>query len=390
MMRGWRLLLLPLLAAASAPVVAPRETIDAALARARAEASVADQRVKQLDAAARKATDETARLRAEQAAAAAGIEAAEARISVADADLRRARAEVALRESRLAAKRAPAAALLAGIVTMGRRPPLLALADGSSVSELVRVRALLDATGPLIERRSAALSAELAAGRRLAGEAGRARLALARSRDELAQRKTKFARLEARAAGRAQKLTGAALGEDDRVLASGESISELAGAAAAEAAARTQARALAELPLSAPRPSRVAHPKPPIAYMLPSAAPVVEGLGAVSPVGIASRGIRLATPRGAALTVPADGRIAFAGAYREEDGVVIIDHGGGWTTLMLNVATPLARGAKVHRGEPLGRALGDVTVELSEGAARRSAALIAGSSRLLSKGRETR
>ncbi len=45
---------------------------------------------------------------------------------------------------------------------MGRQPPFLTLADHGSVDEMVRVKALLDTTMPVIQRRSAALQAELA------------------------------------------------------------------------------------------------------------------------------------------------------------------------------------------------------------------------------------
>ena len=77
--------------------------------------------------------------------------------------------------------------------------------------------------------------------------------------------------------------------------------------------------------------------------------------------------------------------IAFAGPFRSRNGVVIIDHGGGWMTLLSNVSTPLTVGAKVRRGDPLGRALGEISVELSHRGRPVSAALIAGSSQMLSK-----
>jgi hypothetical protein len=63
---------------------------------------------------------------------------------------------------------------------------------------------------------------------------------------------------------------------------------------------------------------------------------------------------------------------------------VIIDHGRGWMSLIVNVATPLKASAKVRMGEPLGRALGAIGVELSQNGRRVSPALIAGSSPTLS------
>ncbi len=69
------------------------------------------------------------------------------------------------------------ASLLAGLAMMARRPPLLALAgDRSGTDEFVRVRLLLDSSLPVIRRRTAALSAQLAKERaaRASGAIGRA------------------------------------------------------------------------------------------------------------------------------------------------------------------------------------------------------------------------
>ena len=80
------------------------------------------------------------------------------------------------------------------------------------------------------------------------------------------------------------------------------------------------------------------------AYSLPVAATLTDGLGSVSKAGIVSRGLRFDTPRGAAVIAPADGKILFAAPYRGQDGLVIIDHGNGWTSLLLGVASDKAEG----------------------------------------------
>ena len=98
----------------------------------------------------------------------------------------------------------------------------------------------------------------------------------------------------------------------------------------------------------------------------------------------------MATARGTALVVPADGTILFAGPYRSQDGVIIIDHGGGWKTLLLNASADVERGARLRGGQPLGRALGPIGVELSRNGQHLSPALIAGSSQTLSKSGKSR
>ena len=80
--------------------------------------------------------------------------------------------------------------------------------------------------------------------------------------------------------------------------------------------------------------------------------------------------------------------VRFSGPFRSHDGIVIIDHGRGWISLIVNVASPLKPGARVSAGEPLGRALGPIEVELSQNGRHISPALIAGSSQTLSKGGE--
>ena len=381
-----------LLAAASAPVAPVAERADEALARARTEAGQAARRLAQLDAMAAKAGNEAERLKSEQAAAAAAIEATEAKIGEHDAQLRLAQVQLALAEQRLATKRAPLAALLSGLATMGRQPPILALADQGSVEEMIRVKALLDATMPVIEQRSALLRADLTVRQRSAAAANRVRSELAASRKELDQRRQRFAELEAAAIERATRLAGEAFGAGDRVLASDEALASASSEAEARQASRAVATRLAELDFAPARPMRGDSALPPsdFAYSLPVDAPLVEGLGSVSRAGISSRGLRFATSRGTPVIAPADGQIVFAAPYRGQDGIVIIAHQGGRTSLLLGVSSEKPRGSKVRRGEFIGRALGPLGVELRQGGVPQSPALIAASSVPLSNGGNSR
>ena len=385
-------ILAPALAAASVPIEAPRETIGQALARTAAEAKAAAARVAVLETRERAASNEAARLHAERQRAAADIILTEARLAEADVALTSARAAVINREALLGRQRAPHAALLAGLATMGRRPPILALADGTSIGELVRIRALIDGSMPVIARRSAALQRQLSEGRTLAANADAARRSVGAARGKLVEQQRSFATLEAKASARAAAIRASASGVEDQVLAGSETLLDLGGEAAAAAAARRTSRDLAAYPLAPPRPfAPDAQPTPPpLAYALPTSAAVIEGLGNVSAAGVRSRGIRFATPRGSSIVAPASGTVLFAGAFREHDGIVVIDHGRGWTSLLIDVAPGVRRGERVAAGAPLGRALGDVALELREDGQPRSAALIAGSSRLLSKARNIR
>jgi septal ring factor EnvC (AmiA/AmiB activator) len=381
-------LLMPLLVAASAPAQPAAEPLDQALKAARAEQASAEAEAARLGRVAAAARGEAQRLQAQQAAAAQAIEAAEARITAADARFRLASAYVDVHRRRLAQEQRPVSSLLAGLAVMARRPPLLALADsGGGTDELVKVGILLDSTLPVIRSRTHALSAQLADGRRLQLAALSARAELVRSRAALADRREQFASLEKRALTQSLAAGGQALKAGDVAIAAGESIEQLRSERSSSRSARELAAVLAAEDPAPARPVAPvgAAPALPFAYALPVSAPVVEGLGAVDDSGVRSRGIGFATVRGAPVIAPADGIVRFSGPFRDYDGILIVDHGGGWMSLIVNLSSPLKPGDKVHLGDPLGRALGAVQVELSHNGRRFSPALIAGSSQTLSK-----
>jgi septal ring factor EnvC (AmiA/AmiB activator) len=381
------LLLAPLLLAASAPAQPAAEPLDRALQAARTEQASAEAEAERLGKLAAMASGEAQRLRAQQAAAAQAIEAAEARITAADAQFRLAAAYVAAHRARLAQEQRPVSSLLAGLAVMAQRPPLLALADGGGTDELVKVGVLLDATLPVIRSRTRAISAQLSDGQRLQQAALSARAELVRSREQLATRRQQFAALEQRAIRQSLAAGGQALTAGDVAIAAGEDIEHLRGERSSSRSARELAALLASEAPAPPRPVTPAQrpPAPPLAYALPVSARVVAGLGAVDDSGVRSRGITFATMRGAPVSAPADGIVRFSGPFRDYDGILIIDHGGGWMSLIVNVSSPLKQGEKVRIGDSIGRALGPTQVELSRNGQRFSPALIAGSSQTLSK-----
>jgi len=378
-----------LLIAASGPVQPQGEPLDVTAARALAEARTAEAQLAKLEKAADAARNEADRLGAKRAAATQAIEAAEARISAADAKARLISALIAERRDRLAKEQAPAASLLAGLALMAERPPLLAILDQGSTEQFVRVRLLLDSTLPAIRSRTAALRSELEKGRKLQASGELARRDLIQSRNVLAERKREFAELETQALKVAATRGEEALGVGDIALARGEEAEQILSGAQSRREAAIIAHDLARMPGPPPRPGlATSADAAPFAYRLPANAPVIEGLGSVGSNGVRSRGLTLGTGRGSTVVAPASGTIRFAGPFRNFDGVVIIDHGGGWMSMLLGVATQQKPGTRVSIGDPLGRALRPIGVELSRNGQHVSPALIAGSSRSLSKGRK--
>jgi len=381
------LLWLPLLAAASAPVEPAGVPIDGQLRQARSEQAAAEKEAARLEQAAARAGSEVERLRAEQAASAQNIEAAEARITAADMQLRLASAYVAVHRRQLAGEQRPVSSLLVGLAVMGRRPPLLAIADQGSSDELVKVRILLDSTLPVIRARTAKLSTQLSEGKRLEQAAATARAELIGSRQNLLERRQQFASLEQKALGFAARSGSRALSAGDVALAAGEQVESLQGSQASSRAAAAMAAELAATDAAPPRPARGegSTQAVPFDYNLPVSAAVSEGLANVNGSGVEARGITLQTARGSPVTAPASGTVRFSGPFRDYDGVLIIDHGAGWMSLLVNVGSTLHPGDRVAIGQIVGRALGPLQVELSHNGRRISPALIAGSSQSLSK-----
>jgi septal ring factor EnvC (AmiA/AmiB activator) len=381
-------LLLCLLTSGSALAQAGGEPLDAALKRALADQAAADAQTARLDRLAAQAKGDADRLHAEQAAAAQAIDAAEARISAADARVRLASAYVAAYRQRLAVEQQPVSSLLAGLATMAQRPPLLALADRGGADELVEVRLLLDSTLPVIRQRTGRLSAQLAEGQSLRQAAVAARAELSRSRDDLVTRRDRYAALELKAVQRALATGGRALNASDAAMAAGENVEKLRGEEKDTQSIRSVASQFAGEDAAPPSPfaSEGVIPSVPFVYELPAVGMVTQGVAAVSDSGVQARGLTLATNRGASVNAPAAGTVRFSGPFRGYDGVLIIDHGGGWLSLIVNVASPLHPGDRVQPGDPVGRALGPLEVELSQNGRQMSPALIAGSSASLSKG----
>jgi len=338
---------------------------------AKGQADEATRRSELLEREARRATSEAARARADAAAFAARIEAAEADITAAETRLRIIEAMRAEQRARLAEKQGPLIRLTAAIQTMARRPPALALVQPGSLEEVVRVRSLLASTLPVIRARTAELRAELENGDRLRRRADEAVAALVAGREELRRRRVALAGFERRQRERSASLMESALAESDRALAFGEEARELAARVGTSEYQARLRRSLALLPGPALRPGEP--PPGPRSrrgrtYILPVGGRLVTGMGEISDAGVHARGLTLETASGARVVAPARGRVAYAGGFRGYGRIVIIDHGGGWTTAITNLATlDVKAGDTVVMGAPIGNAGGGeprVTVEL--------------------------
>jgi septal ring factor EnvC (AmiA/AmiB activator) len=357
-----RFLLLPIVAGLSLGGWAAAQTVGAepsGLRQAKQEAEQARKRSELLEGQAQKAIGEAARAQAEAAALAARIQAAEADITAAATRIRLIEQLRREQRARLAEKQAPLIRLTGALQTMARRPAALALVQPGSVNEIVHVRSLLASSLPVIRQRTAAVRAEIAEGNRLRKDAETAYAALTAGRDDLRKRRIALARFEQAQRAKSETLMASAVNFSDRALALGEEAREIATLAGTRAFQDQLRRRLAELPGPALRPGAQAAVTPrggPV-YILPVAGRLLTGMGEISDAGVHARGLILATAPNAVVAAPSAGRVAYAGAFRGYGEVVIVDHGGGWTSTLTNLGSLSVRaGEQVRPRQALGRA----------------------------------
>ena len=369
---------------AAAPVaLLEADEAEAALSRATRESKLAETRAARLaaEAEAEAATEAAQKTASEAAALAARIQQAEADIEAARARLTIARDQRAKLTARLAAKQEPTARLAAALQTAARRPLALSALQPGSLKDVVHVRAVLDSAVPQIRARTASLRRDLERGRALEAEAAQALASLREGEGALRQRRTQLAALEQQQRLASRTAKGAALHEAERALALAEEARDLdglLGKLGEVAALRNELAALpgpvlrpadlaAALPPE-PAPAASASAPPPAGFQLPVQGRTLVGFGAKRESGLASTGLTLAPAQGAQVVAPARGRVAFAGAYRGFGRIVIIEHAGGWTSLVTGLErVDVAVGDSVIGGSPLGRASGGaspVTIEL--------------------------
>ena len=347
------------------------------LIEARAQSQAAAERAAKLDAAAGAERDQAVKALAQEQALAAKVQQAQADITAATARIALVDRLLSDQQQRLAVQQGPIARLVAALCSLAQRPGAVAVMQPGSVADLVHVRAVLGSTLPLVQARTAGLRGELDRNRRLRGDALLAAQSLTDSRRRLESDRIALARLEAEHRLKSQNFTRSSLAESDRAIGLGERARDLVDQMRTTGDAAQTARALAQLPGPLPRPAQPGEVVPgalPWAtasapWRLPITGRLITGFGEVSDAGVTSRGLTFVVAGEADVGAPAAGRVIFAGPFRGYGNVVIIDHGGGWTTLVSGLgALTVAINQPVGQGALIGAAqAGDdrrITVEL--------------------------
>jgi septal ring factor EnvC (AmiA/AmiB activator) len=337
------------------------------LVQARRQSAEAAQRSADLERQAAAERDEAKQARAQEAAVAARIQQAEADIAAAQARIAIIRRLLARQRALLATQQGPIVRLMAALQALARRPVVLSLAQPGSVNDMVHVRAVLATVLPVVQARTTNVRAGLQRTRSLQADAAIAVGSLTESRATLEAQRLALVRLEAEHRLKSRALGRDALFESDRAIALGEharDIVDLMDQASDQATTRADLEGLPG-PLPRPlKPGEVAspvdsigwsHATPP--YRLPVDGVLVTGLGELSDAGVRSRGLTIETHGGAQVIAPAAGRVAFARVFRDYGLVVIIDHGGGWTSLIARLGDVSVKvGDQLGQGSPIGHA----------------------------------
>jgi septal ring factor EnvC (AmiA/AmiB activator) len=341
------------------------------------------------------------RVQAETAALAASVQQSEAAITMAEAELALVQGQRGMLEGELAQRREPIVRLTGALQRLVRRPLSLSLLRPGSLKETVYLGAVLDTAIPAVRERTAALRSDLDRARKLERDASNLIGVRRETSAELDQVRAKLAAQSEKQRRASRSANSSAQREATRALAMAEEARDLDGLTRQLEASGGRRAQLALLPgpvmrpadisgadiaggAGAPSPEDIAQRRatlesgrtpPPAPFRLPVDGRITAGFGESDRGGTPSSGLTLATRAAAQVIAPAKGRIAFAGPYRGYDNIIILEHEGGWTSLVTGLGSVSAQvGDRVMAGSPLGTAAEaerarapSVTLELRRG-----------------------
>lgn len=359
-----------------------------ALRQALADRAAAEQRSNRLEAEAEAAEDEADKASRGAAALAARIQQAEAGIAAAQAQMELIENRRRQLREELGREQRPVIELTAALQQFSRRPLTLSVLRPGSVKDVVYLRALLSSAVPEVQDRTSDLRDRITRSRELQEKAGKTAAALRAEEVQLNEGLKRLHAMETRHRLASRRAGGNATREAERALALAERARDLDGLVGELDRAGELRRRLAALPGPSLRPESpetaqlarderpagdgaVSTAAPPAPYVLPVTGRVVAGFGAPISIGY-SQGVTFAPRENAVVIAPSAGRVAFAGPYRGYGRIVIIEHAGGWTSLITGLTRiDVDVGEDLVGGAPLGVAGADrpsVTLELRRGA----------------------
>lgn len=271
--------------------------------------------------------------------------------------------ELATKQHALDDTRARAAALLAALERFVHTPRAAALLEPQAPIDRLRSGMLMAAAIPALSTQAHTLIAELQRLSTLRTEAVAKQDSLARDREGLVKSRERVDQLSAKREELRRQILREGADSDPRAVKQGTvavDLPDLITRSEAEADMRDrEMRAKAPKNKGAPavdptRPKALrdfdGH-----ALVVPVAGPVRQRYGQTNELGAPSQGLTLASIAHAEIVAPFDGRVDYAGPFRGYGVILIINHGGGYHSVLAGLGRVDAKiGEWVVAGEPIG------------------------------------
>lgn len=314
---------------------------------------------------ARDTSSERERFNLERQAVNADIDAARANLDAARARISIISQRQSVQQRELSQQTSPILRLMGALENMTRRPATLMIMQPQSLDDYVHLRAVMASIQPKIEQQTAGLRAQIDLQQSLRNQQKIALESLEEAQTDLSNQQASLAQLEGRNSVQSGELNADVALEFERAIAAGERARDIVEnieniqqddeALAALSVLDGPKLRSADTANEANVEKQRKNEKP--AYILPSRAQIRSGFSELSINGYRERGIRMMVPASSAIKAPAGGTIKYAGVYRNFGRIVIIEHGGGWATLITNMAAVYVdEGQSINQGEDIGTA----------------------------------
>ncbi len=287
-------------------------------------------------------------------------------------------------------RRARLVQMIGALQRLARQPPEALIALPSAPQDTLRSAILLRAAVPQLEAQAKALRAELENLAELKADIAAKQSALAKESGSLSGQRGRLKKLLGRKSALEQSTRKRRQTAHARALRLAERAKNLRELLAGIVAARKRrlrtqkvARLVLRAPLTTPaprlpkkpeRPARTTPPADPGAagrgrplgdgrpfrlargqLIFPAQGPVVRRFGSTYAFGGKAKGITIKTLPAAQNVAPYDGQVAFSGHFRDYGQLLIIEHGGGYYTLLAGLRRIDAVASQwLLAGEPVG------------------------------------
>lgn len=267
-----------------------------------------------------------------------------------------------VKEAELAARRRQLDASLAALGWLAMQPPAALLIGAERPLDRLRGALLLGSAVPALKERTADLAGALAELRRLKGEIAARKSSLQAESAKLAAENAGIAKLveERRALEtRTGAEQSAAAARAEQLAAQADDLRDLLRrleAMTPPGKPRGPAEGVDTVPAALQAPTGLrSFPDRPAPIAVPVRGTIQAGFGAPAETG-SSRGVTFRTRPEAQVVAPFDGQVVFRGPFRSYGAILIIQHAGGYHTLLAGLGRiDVAVGQWIKEGEPIGQ-----------------------------------